>query len=245
MSDINEAMQAVFDTDKITMWPDGFVWVNDGKHGCYVKRIVEFLELEANGEFHAVQWDQTNHEMIDMNIDKTYNTHEALKQVKESLQRIINEPKETLSDVKALREMLRHAKHGMAVINSAIIAASFEVTKTPECGAISANGEIYDNMAEMNYKAKQADCLRMWLDDRRVPQADEFGTVFSLVDRVIRYAEKSKAITSTLDEPRAKNDASIDEDEFKSMVERGTLAWADVQDPPRWVDALRGNESDK
>jgi len=35
---------------------------------------------------------------------------------------------------------------------------------------------------------------------------------------------------------------AYDEDEFKRMVERGTQAWADVQDSAAWVETLRGGK---
>jgi hypothetical protein len=35
---------------------------------------------------------------------------------------------------------------------------------------------------------------------------------------------------------------NYDEDEFRRMVERGTKAWADVQDSAAWVEALRGGK---
>jgi len=36
---------------------------------------------------------------------------------------------------------------------------------------------------------------------------------------------------------------SYDEDEFKRMVERGTKAWADVQDATSWLENLRGYQA--
>ena len=34
----------------------------------------------------------------------------------------------------------------------------------------------------------------------------------------------------------------FNQDEFNTMVERGSKAWADVPDSAKWVDELRGNK---
>ena len=44
---------------------------------------------------------------------------------------------------------------------------------------------------------------------------------------------------------RKREQATIDKNEFDAMVERGTLAWADVPNATEFVENLRGNTTKK
>jgi hypothetical protein len=105
----------------------------------------------------------------------------------------------TLDALKNLIGAIDHTPLGVRAIvalgeaKKALAAANAEPSRIPEGAAIDANGVTYHNVAEMYYRFEQAECLHMWLDERKVPRADESGEVFSPIGRVMRYAAANAA----------------------------------------------------
>lgn len=57
----------------------------------------------------------------------------------------------------------------------------------PDGAAVTPTGGVYFNIAEMEHKAEEAECVAMCLDERGAPKADADGKEFSLWGRVMQY----------------------------------------------------------
>ncbi|MFA5875225.1 MAG: hypothetical protein WC901_00860 [Candidatus Margulisiibacteriota bacterium] len=76
------------------------------------------------------------------------------------------------------------------------------------------SGDIVYYVEEHKYQYKKYCCIKTWRD----------------------WCKKNKAVVI--------NEPSYDENEFNLMVEKGTKAWAGVQDVNTWLEDIRGsNES--